>query len=127
MTEEKINLLAKEAKNAISGALTPEEAYQRFMAKAGKGMMQVMADALASITAQAVESNEDTPYKGWQNYITGCSIDMNFGSPSFGTVWISSAPNNKAVPSTKLQASVQPEIAPEVLGGSITIGGSWSF
>ncbi len=128
ITEETINALVSETSAALTGASTPEEAYKIFMASAGKGMMQVMANALADVagnTATALAGNK--AIEGWQNYITGCTMAMDFGSPSFGTVWLNNAPNSKDVPSTKLQAAVTPSATPAIFGGTITIGGSWSF
>ncbi len=126
--EETINGLVSEASAALSTARTPEEAYKIFMASAGRGMMQVMANALADATGNTVTATaENTAISGWQNYVTGCTVAIDFGSPSFGNSWLAGAPNNKDIPSTKLQTSVSPGAIPAILGGSITIGGSWSF
>ncbi len=126
--DKTINALVGEASTALSGASTPEEAYKVFMAAAGKGMMQVMAKALAAAAGNTVTSVAgNTAIEGWQKYITGCTMSMDFGSPSFGTVWIAGASSTKDVPSTKLQAAVTSGSAPALLGGSITIGGTWSF
>ena len=125
--EESMNEFIAEANTALSGAGTPEEAYKRFMAVAGKGMMQVMANALAAATGDAVGASSNSSIEGWENYITGCTVDMNFGSPSYGTIWLANAPNAQNVPNTTLQASVTPASQLAGFGGSITVGGVWNF
>jgi hypothetical protein len=128
------NLVAV-AGRAAAAASTPEDAYKRFMSVAGKGMMQVMADALASAVSGALEATKvKRDIEGWEKFVKGCVLSMDFGAPidiaamaqAAGAVPV----DFRRVLVTKLQDSVNPtEDAARLLGGriDITVGGHWDF
>jgi hypothetical protein len=68
---EKVTLqLVETASRAAAAASTPEDAYKRFMTVAGKGLMQVMADALASAVSGAVTATKDKrDIRGWEKFV----------------------------------------------------------
>jgi hypothetical protein len=76
MNEEGIQKVTSElistASAAEASASTPEEAYKRFMTVAGKGMMQVMADALAGAVSDAATKTAAKPeIAGWEKFVKG--------------------------------------------------------
>jgi hypothetical protein len=135
MNEQGIQKAASElisaASAAAASASTPEEAYKRFMTLAGKGMMQVMADALAGAVSEAATKTATKPeIAGWEKFVKGCVVSLDFGAPidfSDPAAVASTSDYQKLLTNT-LQTSVQPKgSGVALLGGSITIGGSWSF
>lgn len=125
--------LITSASKAAAAAGTPEDAYKRFMTVAGKGMMQVMANALAAAVAGGMEATKGKKaLHGWEKFVKGCVVNIDFGAPiDIAAVAASATPLDldfQKVLVTKLQDSVIPTAeAPKFFGGSITVGGSWTF
>lgn len=119
------------ASKVAAAAGTPEEAYKRFMTVAGKGMMQVMANALAVAVAGGAEATKGKKSEGWEKFVKGCAMTFDFGAP----IDLAAVARGEGgvldfqkVLVTKLQDNVQPtEEAAKLLGGSISVGGTWSF
>ena len=135
MNEEGIQKATSElistASEAAASASTPEEAYKRFMTVAGKGMMQAMADALAGAVSESVTKTAAKPeIAGWEKFVKGCVVSLDFGAPiDFDSpTSVASVSDYQKLLTNKLQTSVQPKgSGVGLLGGSISIGGSWSF
>ena len=94
-------------------ARTPEEAYRVFMASFADGVTKVLAEALRKATDTAAAETKDlSNIDGWTSFIRGIQIQACAGTPSF-------LPAISYLTSSADQLSVR--------GGSISIGGSWSF
>jgi len=129
--ESNLANIVEEATTSMQNAQTPEEAYKLFMANAGRGMLQVVADSLALVVANSVSSLSSNPnIQGWENFVDGCCCTFDYGSPYTFTMVNPANENISAsvMQFNKLQATVTPKV-PKVLGGSVSIsvGGSWSF
>jgi hypothetical protein len=94
-------------------------------------MMQVMADALAGAVSEAVTKTATKPeIAGWEKFVRGCVVSLDFGAPiNFSDpAAVASTSDYQKLLTNTLQTSVQPKgSGVALLGGSITIGGSWSF
>lgn len=107
--------LAESALSDIGMAKTPEEAYKIFVAAASKGLTEVVAKALAEAVGAASGLAANNPQiSGWEKYVSGITLSGCWGTPGF-----LSQPSSL----NTFDAVVDPGL----LGGSISIGGSWSF
>ena len=125
--EQEVNSLVDRMSSELEQTQSPEEAYKVFMSAAGKGLMQVMANALAEVVSSSSNlTKSNSKISGWEQYITGCSCVLDFGAPNSSTIFRTTNIANYGY--TKMQGSVQPTNLHQ-LGGSIniTVGGSWSF
>ncbi len=138
LVHDAVKKMIATAKDAAAGANTPEDAYKRFMAAAGKGMMQVMADALHAAVSGTVSSlSHNKDIVGWEKFVKGCAVTFDFGSPINVDALIASATplpiDFEKVLVTKLAGHVTPTPpkpgGTPLLGGGIDIGisGHWSF
>jgi hypothetical protein len=88
MIERSVQRLAADfissASNVVSSASIPEEAYTRSTTVAGKGVMQVMAGALAAAASgdlRATAKNENVAVR--EKFARDCVLAMDFGAPVF--------------------------------------------
>lgn len=104
---------------AMSAARTPEEAYKIFADAASEGLTKLLAEALAKALGSASVATTNPAIAGWEKLVAGIALDMVWGTPDRvmpPSVKIGFAP-------AVLPAGANPTIA----GGSITIGGTWTF
>lgn len=111
--------LSAQTLNLISKAATPEEAYKLFAGAVSQGLGDLVADALSKAIGGASVAASNPAIAGWEKHVKGLAMSMNWGTPGYKV-----PPTQLVTFSTGvLGANANPSIA----GGSITIGGSWTF
>ena len=101
--------------SAIGAARTPEEAYKIFAGVASKLIGEAIAKAVSEAVGGATGLSSANPNRaGWEKYVSGITISGNWGTPG-----ILAQPS-----STNTFISIGDDA---LLGGSISISGSWSF
>ena len=125
--------IVKAASTAVASASTPEEAYKKFMTVAGKGMMEVMANALAAAVSDTVaETATKSDITGWEKFVKGCVVSLDFGAPiNFDdpAAMASVIDYQKLITNTLVASAVGSahQTNPALLGGCLLVTGSWSF
>jgi hypothetical protein len=104
--------------NAMKKAKTPEDAYKIFAGAVSEGLNQLMADALAKALSKASVTVSSPSIDGWEKLVRGIGFQTNWGTPG-----LIAPPSSMTLFSSSLLTSA----APSIMGGTITVGGSWSF
>jgi len=99
----------------LEAANSPEEAYKIFCASASKGLGELLAKAIADAVGSASSvSSINAKIAEWEKYVKGVTLSGCWGTP--GVLSQPSSVNTFA-----------DSDAPALLGGSIRIGGEWTF
>ncbi len=108
---------------SIPAAGTPEQAYKAFMDQLGKGFLDAVGDALGAAVGALGGAHAATPNPNFQLIIDqlqkGGIIQLTFPTP------ITAPTSNTVGVSSKTVVGAAAGAAP--LGGSVSVGGSWSF
>ena len=104
---------------AMTTASSPEEAYKIFAGAVSQGLGNMVADALAKALGATSLAAANPAVAGWEKYVNGIAMQMNWGTPGF------KAPST--VMTSFSNAVIGTSAAPSIQGGSITIGGTWTF
>lgn len=101
------------------------------MTLAGKGMMEVMANALAGAVSNAVATTATkSEIAGWEKFVKGCVVSLDFGAPiDFSDLAaVASTSDYQKLLTNTLQTSARANgSGVALLGGSIVVSGTWSF
>jgi hypothetical protein len=112
-------VLTAKTTTTMQQAKTPEEAYKVFAGAMAQGLGDVIADALGKALGAMSTAAVNPAIVGWEQYVKGMNMAVAFGTPG----------NN--VPPTVLNTFSTSVIgagaAPHIQGGSISIGGTWTF
>lgn len=108
-----------QAIDAMKKAKTPEEAYKVFAGAVSEGLSQIMADALAKALSSASTAASIPSIAGWEKLVKGIGFQTNWGTPG-----LIAPPSVTTIFSSAMLSS---SAAPSIKGGTITVGGSWSF
>lgn len=103
----------------MNAAATPEEAYKIFAGAVSKGLGDLVADALSKALAASSVAAANPAIAGWEKYVQGIGMSMVWGTPGYKSPPTVLASFSNAV----IGAAAKPNLA----GGSITVGGTWTF
>lgn len=133
--DKAVNNLLDSASTAAASGDTPEDAYKRFMAVVGKGIMQVVANGLdAAVNTALTATHANTSITGWEKYVKGCVMNIDFGAPINTDTLLTGAGTaidfEKVLTNTLAVSNISanPPVTP-TFGGSISVsvGGNYSF
>ncbi len=111
--------ISAKALDVMSNAKTPEEAYKVFAGAVSEGLGQLLADSLAKALGAASVASKNQAIEGWEKYVKGMTMQCIWGTPGFRSV--------PSVSITSASSVIGANSKPSIQGGSITIGGTWTF
>ena len=107
----------------VAGApknLTPEELYKYFIHQIGSGFAQVTADSLGSIVGMMEQSGDANLIFAANLISQGPGLAFTFPTPGLSTAMTQKT-------AVKSGAVSMAGAKPGVLGGAVSVGGSWTF
>lgn len=99
---------------SIQSASSPEDAAKTFHQLISVALAKEIGDALAKVRSQSIATNasKGTPIDGWEQFVTGCGIRLDWPTPKGTPIQIG----------TPIFYSAAAEAPSALMAGSISIG-----